>query len=115
MIFVDGLTAQGMTRTSLALSLIRKSIHFGATCILPLIFTASAAFYAEPLADGTCGSDLHGGVLSGLQKISPRCGKAERHPFIRKLQLHRRKFHPQLVKSHSHLLDLLLDHQSYRI
>lgn len=52
-VFVDGLTALGMTRTSLTLSLIRKSIYFGATCILPLIFTASAAFYAEPLADGT--------------------------------------------------------------
>ncbi len=52
-VIVDGLTALGMTKTSLSLSLIRKSLYFGATCILPLFFSAQTAFYAEPIADGT--------------------------------------------------------------
>lgn len=51
-VIVDGLTALGMTRTSLSLSLFRESLYFGATCILPLFFTAQSAFYAEPVADG---------------------------------------------------------------
>ena len=51
-VIVDGLTALGMTKTSLSLSLIRKSVYFGATCVLPLFFAARTAFYAEPLADG---------------------------------------------------------------
>ena len=52
-VIVDGLTALGMTKISLSLSLIRKSLYFGATCVLPLFFAAENAFYAEPLADGT--------------------------------------------------------------
>ena len=52
-VFVDGLTALGMTKTSLTLSLIRKSIYLGATCTLPLLSAAESAFYAEPLADGS--------------------------------------------------------------
>lgn len=55
-VFVDGLTALGMTKISLTLSLIRKALYFGATCILPLIFTARSAFYAEPAADGIAAS-----------------------------------------------------------
>ena len=51
-VFVDGLTALGMTKISLTLSLVRKAMYFGATCLLPLIFTAQSAFYAEPAADG---------------------------------------------------------------
>lgn len=51
-VIVDGLTALGMTKTSLSLSLIRKTMYFGATCILPLFGAARLAFYAEPLADG---------------------------------------------------------------
>ena len=51
-VIVDGLTALGMTKTSLSLSLIRKSLYFGATCVLPAFFAAKTAFYAEPLADG---------------------------------------------------------------
>lgn len=55
-VFVDGLTALGMTKISLTLSLIRKALYFGATCILPLNFTAQSAFYAEPAADGIAAS-----------------------------------------------------------
>ena len=51
-VIVDGLTALGMTKTALTLSLTRKSLYFGATCLLPLLFAAQAAFYAEPAADG---------------------------------------------------------------
>ena len=51
-VIVDGLTALGMTKISLSLSLLRKGIYFGATCILPLLFVARAAFYAEPVCDG---------------------------------------------------------------
>lgn len=51
-VIVDGLTALGMTKISLSLSLIRKGIYFGATCILPLFFAARSAFYAEPVSDG---------------------------------------------------------------
>ncbi len=52
-VIVDGLTALGMTKISLGLSLFRKSLYFAATCILPLWFAAKNAFYAEPVADGT--------------------------------------------------------------
>lgn len=51
-VIVDGLTALGMTKISLTLSLIRKILYFGATCGLPFMFTVRSAFYAEPLADG---------------------------------------------------------------
>lgn len=51
-VIVDGLTALGMTKISLSLSLLRKILYFGATCILPLFLTARSAFYAEPVADG---------------------------------------------------------------
>lgn len=51
-VIVDGLTALGMTRIALSFSLVRKSLYFAATCVLPLIFAAKSAFYAEPLADG---------------------------------------------------------------
>ena len=51
-VFVDSLTALGMTRISLGLSLIRKILYFGTVCLLPLIFSAKSAFYGEPVADG---------------------------------------------------------------
>lgn len=50
-VFVDALTALSLTRLSLSLSLFRKITYFLATCIIPLIFTAQSAFYAEPFAD----------------------------------------------------------------
>lgn len=51
-VFVDALTALGMTRLSLSLSLFRKIVYFVMTCVLPIVFAAKSAFYAEPLADG---------------------------------------------------------------
>ena len=50
-VFVDALTALSMTKISLFLSLFRKTNYFLATCIIPFLFTAQAAFYAEPYAD----------------------------------------------------------------
>lgn len=51
-VFVDSLTALGMTGKSLALSLFRKVLYFLSTCALPVFLTARASFYAEPVADG---------------------------------------------------------------
>lgn len=51
-VFVDALTALGMTRLSLGLSLFRKIVYFVMTCVLPVAFAAKSAFYAEPIADG---------------------------------------------------------------
>lgn len=59
-VFVDSLTALSLTKTSLFLSLFRKANYFLATCIIPFVFTAQAAFYAEPYAD------LVASVVSGI-------------------------------------------------
>ncbi len=49
--FVDALTALGRTKTALALSLFRKGSYVLLTMLLPLLFTAKAVFYAEPVVD----------------------------------------------------------------
>lgn len=59
-VFVDALTALSLTRHSLSLSLFRKITYLSATCIIPLLFTAQSAFYAEPFADMTAS------VVSGI-------------------------------------------------
>lgn len=51
-VFVDGLTALERTKTALALSITRKSMYVAGTILLPLFFSAEAAFYAEPVSDG---------------------------------------------------------------
>ncbi len=48
---VDGSTALGQTRLALFCSLVRKSILVAALILLPQIFSAAAAFCAEPLCD----------------------------------------------------------------
>lgn len=50
--FVDSITALGLPGLSLSLSLFRKTLYFGSTCLLPFALGATGAFYAEPLADG---------------------------------------------------------------
>lgn len=50
-VLVDGLTALGRTKTALILSLFRKTGYVVLTLILPAVFTAKAAFYAEPIMD----------------------------------------------------------------
>lgn len=49
--FVDGMTAVGRTKTALMLSLFRKGSYVALTLTLPMIFTAKAVFYAEPVVD----------------------------------------------------------------
>jgi putative MATE family efflux protein len=48
---VDGFTAIGQVRFSLLLSFWRKLVYFAALFILPAIFGAETAFYAEPISD----------------------------------------------------------------
>ena len=48
---VDGFTAMGQVHLSLPLSAFRKVVYFGALFLLPALFGARAAFYAEPISD----------------------------------------------------------------
>ena len=48
---VDGFTGMGQVRVSLPLSFWRKLVYFVAIFLLPAIFGARAALYAEPLSD----------------------------------------------------------------
>ncbi|MEG1650607.1 MAG: MATE family efflux transporter, partial [Oscillospiraceae bacterium] len=49
--FVDCLTALGRTKTALCLSMIRKTIYLACVILLPALFSARAAFFAEPVCD----------------------------------------------------------------
>lgn len=49
--FVDGFTAVGRIETAFSLSMFRKMIYTVSTCVLPIYFTARAAFYAQSVAD----------------------------------------------------------------
>ena len=48
---VDGFTAIGQVRFSLPLSFLRKLVYFASLFVLPAVFGAKAAFYAEPISD----------------------------------------------------------------
>lgn len=48
---IDGLTGMGQVQISLPLSLFRKVVYFAALFVLPALFGARAAFYAEPISD----------------------------------------------------------------
>lgn len=48
---VDSLTALGVTRVAVSLSIFRKSLYFITTLIAPRWYGAPAAFFAEPIAD----------------------------------------------------------------
>lgn len=47
----DGFTALGQVKYALSLSLWRKLVYFVALFALPVLFTAEAAFFAEPISD----------------------------------------------------------------
>src|SRR5699024_5482075 len=51
-VFVDGFTALGRSRAALFLSMCRKGDYIMFTIVLPALFGARNAFYAQPLADG---------------------------------------------------------------
>lgn len=53
--FVDGLTALGIVKVSVTLSVFRKLMFLVFTLALPAFFGATAAFYAEPIVDIFCG------------------------------------------------------------
>ncbi len=53
--FVDGLTALGIARVAITLSLSRKAVFLLLVLFLPPIWGATSAFYAEPIADILCG------------------------------------------------------------
>ena len=50
-VFVDGLTAMAKTKEALMLSVFRKGLYAAGCVVLPMLLTAEAAFYTEPLAD----------------------------------------------------------------
>ena len=52
---VDGFTALGIARVAVTLSLNRKILYLVLTLLLPMVFGASGAFYAEPAVDMACG------------------------------------------------------------
>ena len=56
--FVDGLTALGIAKIAVPLSMLRKLFFLAATVLLPPLFGAKAAFFAEPTAD------ILGGIVS---------------------------------------------------
>lgn len=49
--FVDAMTALGITRVSVSLSLFRKTSYMVGTLAFAALWGARAAFYAEPAAD----------------------------------------------------------------
>ncbi|MEG0616380.1 MAG: MATE family efflux transporter [Oscillospiraceae bacterium] len=53
--FVDGLTALGVAKAAISLSLFRKITFMLCTIILPFYFTAKSAFFAEPISDCIAG------------------------------------------------------------
>lgn len=52
---VDGLTALGVPKAAVSLSLFRKGFLFALTLVLPIFFGAKSAFFAEPIADLVAG------------------------------------------------------------
>ncbi len=49
--FVDGMTALGVARVAVSLSLFRKLLMIALTLVFPIFLGAQAAFYTEPTAD----------------------------------------------------------------
>ena len=60
---VDGFTGLGQVQVALPLSFFRKGLYFVALFLLPAMFGAEAAFFAEP------GSDIAGPVVSAIVYI----------------------------------------------
>lgn len=58
--FVDCLTALGIAKAAISLSLFRKTVFLLCTVLLPMYFAAESAFFAEPI------SDCLAGVISSL-------------------------------------------------
>ncbi len=67
--FVDGLTALGIVKVSVSLSVFRKALFLILTLTFPAIWGATAAFYAEPVVDIFCGVFSSCVFLSIIGKI----------------------------------------------
>lgn len=70
--FVDGLTALGILKVSVSLSVFRKALFLIFTLVFPMFWGASAAFYAEPVVDIFCGLFSSVVFLSIIGKILRR-------------------------------------------
>ena len=69
---VDGFTALGQVRYSLPLSFWRKATYFASLFLLPALFGAEAAFFAEPISD-VLGPLMSSAVyMIGMPKILQR-------------------------------------------
>ena len=53
--FVDGMTALGVAKVAVSLSLFRKLLMIALTLVLPIFWGAEAAFFAEPVCDAVAG------------------------------------------------------------
>ncbi len=75
--FVDGFTGLGQVQLALPLSFFRKGVYFLSLFLLPAMFGAEAAFYAEPI------SDILGPIVAGtayilcMDKILAKAGQHE--------------------------------------
>lgn len=52
---VDALTALGVAKVAVSLSMFRKTLFLLTTIFMPMMFTAQSAFFAEPVADCVAG------------------------------------------------------------
>ena len=66
---MDGLTALGIIKVSVSLSVFRKDLFLVFTLALPAFFGASSAFYAEPIVDIFCGLFSTAVFLSIIGKV----------------------------------------------
>lgn len=59
-VFVDGMVALGMAKVSISLALFRKGLFVILTIVLPMFFSATSPFFAEPIVD------ILGGITSTI-------------------------------------------------
>ena len=71
---VDGFTGLGQVQVALPLSFFRKCAYFVSLFLLPAMFGAEAAFYAEPVSDilGPIASVIV--YLTSMKKVLAKAG-----------------------------------------
>lgn len=73
---VDGTTALGHVRLALFCSMFRKSTYLVALLLLPMLVSAEATFFAEPIADMIAATVTTILFLRAFPKILQQCGGA---------------------------------------
>lgn len=73
---VDGTTALGHVRLALFCSMFRKSTYLAALLLLPMLVSAEATFFAEPIADVIAATVTTILFLRAFPKILQKCGGA---------------------------------------